>query len=420
MTEKITWHIEKRKLKDLQAYYKNPRRLTDRQFEHLKTSLDKFGLIDRPFINANGTIIGGHQRINVMIKEGEEEIEVMVPNRLLDNAEVEELNIRHNKNTGEWDFDILANEWDQDDLLSWGFEASEFAIDEINVIDTPEQADDATMSPPSDPVSKLGDIYELNEHRIICGDSTDPDIVMAVLNGNEPILMVTDPPYGVNYDPAWRKDIKGKHGVAARALGQVQNDDQVNWALAWSLFPGNVAYVWHASLHTHEVYKSLVDSEYQMISNIIWTKQHFALSRGDYHWQHEPCWYAVRKGQSHNWQGSRKESTLWEVANMNAFGTNQEDERTAHSTQKPLECMARPIRNNSAEGEGVYDPFLGSGTTLIAAESLKRTCYGIELDPAYVDIIVARWTKYMKNKNLPYIIKKNGEEINGEEMEAHG
>lgn len=418
MKEKITWYLEKRKLKDLQAYGKNPRRLTEKQFEHLKTSLDKFGLIDRPCINLDGTIIGGHQRINVLTSNQEEEIEVMVPSRELNDSEIEELNIRLNKNTGEWDFDILANEWNQDDLLSWGFEASEFALDEINVIETPEQADDATMSPPSDPISKLGDIYELNDHRIICGDSTDPDIVMAVLNGNEPILMITDPPYGVNYDPEWRdkKPCLGKN----KGTCLVQNDDQVNWSLAWSLFPGNIAYVWHAALHTHEVYKSLEDAEYKLISNIIWAKQHFSLSRGDYHWQHEPCWYAVRKGQAHNWQGSRKESSLWEVASMNAFGINQEDERTAHSTQKPLECMARPIRNNSAEGEGVYDPFLGSGTTLIAAESLKRTCYGIELDPAYIDIIVARWAKYMKNKNLPYTIRKNGEEIGGQEVETNG
>jgi DNA modification methylase len=148
-----------------------------------------------------------------------------------------------------------------------------------------------------------------------------------------------------------------------------------------------------------------------MVSQIIWAKQHFALSRGDYHWQHEPCWYAVKKGSKHNWQGARDQSTLWQIANMNAFGTNDEDERTAHSTQKPLECMARPIRNNTIEGDIVYDPFLGSGTTLIAAEKLKRVCFGMELSPGYCDLIVKRWIKYMEENGLEYTIKVNGAEI---------
>ena len=428
MDKNITWHLEKRKLKDLQAYYKNPRRLTDKQWEHLRTSLDKFGLIDRPCINANGTIIGGHQRINVMMKDGEEEIEVMVPDRLLDNAEVEELNIRLNKNTGEWDFDILANEWDQDDLLSWGFDATEFDLGEIDVIETDEEADNGTISPPSDPVSKLGDIYELNQHRIICGDSTDPDIVLAILDGNEPILMVTDPPYGVNHDPSWRdKYCIGKRGFSdkhANSKGLVKNDDQLDWRLAYSLFPGSIAYVWHAGKFSGQLYTHLLDCEFDISYQIIWAKQHFSFGRGDYHWQHEPCFYAVKKGHNHNWQGDRKQTTLWTIESLNPIGQSgtidEKEEKTGHSTQKPLECMARPIRNNSAEGEGIYDPFLGSGTTLIAAESLKRTCYGIELDPAYVDIIVARWIKYMQNKNLPYTIKKNGEEINEEKVEANG
>jgi DNA modification methylase len=140
-------------------------------------------------------------------------------------------------------------------------------------------------------------------------------------------------------------------------------------------------------------------------------KQHFALSRGDYHWQHEPCWYAVKKGHKHNWQGARDQSTTWEVSNLNAFGANKDDERTSHSTQKPLECMARPIKNNTAKGESVYDPFLGSGTTLLACEQLDRTCYGIELDPAYCDIIVDRWVKYRKKLGKDSMVKLNGENI---------
>lgn len=415
----ITWKIETRKIKDLKKYPKNPRKLTSDQFKHLKTSIDKFGLIDKPIINLDNTIIGGHQRLEVYKKDKIKEIECWIPARQLDDKEVEELNIRHNKNTGEWDWDILANEYEIPDLLDYGFLAEELSIDNVQDLGSTEE-DNEVLEPAKDEdaYTKLGDIYELNDHRIACGDSTIPDVIVLCLNKSEPILMVTDPPYGVEYDPFWRKDIKDKKGVAAKALGKVQNDDQVNWALAWSLFPGKVAYIWHAGKYCSEVQKSLEEAEYEIKNQIIWVKQHFALSRGDYHWQHEPCWYAVRKGQDHNWQGSRKEATIWEISNLNAFGGKKEDgeERTAHSTQKPMECMARPIRNNTEKGQGVYDPFLGSGTTLIACEQNGRICYGIELSPAYCDIIVKRWIKWMQKNNRAIIIMKNGIEISINEV----
>jgi DNA modification methylase len=409
----IKWHIETRRISDLKDHPKNPRRLIKEQAQHLQASLEKFGLIDKPIINTDNQIIGGHQRKRILKKMGMKEVECYVPNRTLEEKEIAELNIRLNKNSGEWDWDILANQWEISDLLDWGFTADEL-LDSVQDINTEEtQEDNELLKPPKDPITKLGDVYELNNHRIVCGDSTVPQYVDKCLAGAEPILMVTDPPYGVEYDPSWRKDIKGKNRVAARALGTVQNDDKVNWALAWHLFPGSVAYVWHAGKYCGEVEKSLTDFEYEIISQIIWVKQHFALSRGDYHWQHEPCWYAIKKGHQHNWQGARDQATAWEISNLNCFGKSKEDgeERTAHSTQKPIECMARPIRNNTAKGEGVYDPFLGSGTTLIAAEQLGRTCYGIELDPAYCDIIVDRWRKYMTKNNREFTIKKNGKLI---------
>jgi len=416
----IHWHIEKRKISELKDYKKNPRILTEDQEIQLRASLEKFGLIDKPIINLDNTIIGGHQRKRTLKKMGHKEVECMVPDRSLDEKEIEELNIRLNKNTGDWDWECLANEWDPNELMEWGFTAEELmgSINEVEDLGSTEE-DEQTLSPgeDKDAITKLGDVYELNNHRIVCGDSTLPEYVDKCLNGATPILMVTDPPYGVEYDPSWRKDIKGKHGVAARALGKVQNDDKVNWALAWHLFPGSVAYVWHAGKYCGEVEKSLTDSEYEIISQIIWVKQHFALSRGDYHWQHEPCWYAVKKGHQHNWQGARDQATTWEIANLNCFGKSKEDgeERTAHSTQKPIECMAKPIRNNTAKEEGVYDPFLGSGTTLIAAEQLGRICYGIELSPAYCDIIVDRWKKFMIKSGKEYKILRNGEPFNGQE-----
>jgi len=402
--EDIIWNYEKRNIDDLSENVDNPRRLTKKRAEDLKKSVKKFGLCQPIVIQKDGKILGGHQRLKILRSIGVNEVSVAIPSRALSKREAKELTIRLNKSVGDWDYDALANTWDPQDLLEWGFEETELSIDIQELLGKNEDEDNGLLEPTKEPKTKLGDVYQLGNHRLICGDSTIPETVQQLLDGEEPILMVTDPPYGVNYDPDWR----GKAGKGQKARGKVQNDDQINWALAWSLFPGSVAYVWHADRFTSEVRKTLEEAEFEIKSQIIWFKQHFALSRGDYHWQHEPCWYAIKKGHNHNWQGSRKETTVWEISNLNAFGTNKEDERTSHSTQKPLECMRKPIINNTAKGEGVYDPFLGSGTTLIACEELGRKCYGIELDPAYCDLIVDRWVRYRKSKNLDSIVIKNG------------
>jgi DNA modification methylase len=192
--------------------------------------------------------------------------------------------------------------------------------------------------------------------------------------------MVTDPPYGVSYDPRWRLEA-GLLASAPRRLGKVQNDDRVDWREAWQLFSGDVAYVWHAGVFAASVALQLEDSGFEIRSQIIWRKPTFPISRGHYHWQHEPCWYGVRRGATASWIGDRSQTTVWDVA-------GRSETKTDHATQKPVECMARPIRNH--EGD-VYEPFAGSGTTLIAAEQLGRRCAAIEIDPAFVDVVVSRW-----------------------------
>jgi DNA modification methylase len=176
-----------------------------------------------------------------------------------------------------------------------------------------------------------------------------------------------------------------------RQVGAIRNDDQVDWSKAWQLFSGDVAYVWHAGVHAAEVAAGLESTGLRIRSQLIWVKQHFALSRGDFHWRHEPCWYAVREGKSSHWCGDRRQSTVWEVPNLNPIGGLRDEEATGHSAQKPIELMRRPILNNTRRGEIVYDPFLGSGTTLIAAELTERICYGLEIEARYVDVIVKRW-----------------------------
>lgn len=200
--------------------------------------------------------------------------------------------------------------------------------------------------------------------------------------------MVTDPPYGVNYDPAWRnvEAAKGNLAYAASRVGPVLNDNNADWSEAWALSPSDVVYSWHPAGATSLVHAAaLQDSGFEIRMQIIWAKSNFPIGRGDYHVRHEPCWYGVRKGKPARRTDDRTQTTLWEInLDRNVEG--------GHSTQKPVECMERPIRNH--DFTDVYDPFLGSGTTLIAAERTGRKCYGMEIEPHYVDVSVRRWENY--------------------------
>ena len=170
--------------------------------------------------------------------------------------------------------------------------------------------------------------------------------------------------------------------------------DGGEWVAGWALLPGDVAYVWHVALHRVVVADSLIECGFDLRAQIVWAKQHFAFSRGDYHWKHEVAWYAVRKRRKSGWIGGRKQTTVWEVANNNPFGNQDREKVWGHGTQKPVEVMRRPIVNNSRSGDVIYDPFLGTGTTIISAEMSGRRCVGLELSPAYVDVIVNRWQAF--------------------------
>lgn len=272
------------------------------------------------------------------------------------------------------------------DLKMLGFTPAELSIaltgdPSLGLVD-----EDATPELEEHVISRPGDVWLMGEHRLICGDSTDPEVVSRLLGGECPVLMITDPPYGVEYDPAWRHEM-GINNSGRR--GKVLNDERADWREAWALFPGCIAYVWHGALHAATVAGSLTGEGFAIRAQIIWAKSRLVIGRGDYHWQHEPCWYAVRdKG---NWLGDRKQTTLWTIATQ---GDDAEDADTIHGTQKPVECMRRPIVNHVELGGLVYEPFMGSGTTLIAAESVSRICRGVELHPAYVDVAVRRWQAF--------------------------
>ena len=249
------------------------------------------------------------------------------------------------------------------------------------------------LAPPTTTTIRRGDVFQLGRHRLACGDATSATDVARLLAGATPCLMVTDPPYGVNYQPAFRHQAYPRQRTA---VGRVTNDTQADWAAAYALFPGDVAYVWHAALFADVVMAGLRQAEFEVRSQIVWAKPTFVLGRGAYHWQHEPAWFAVRQGRAAPWYGGRTQSTVWEVPNLNAIGGSRTGANTptGHATQKPVRVFEIPILNHTTAQDAVYDPFVGSGTTLIAGEKLGRPTYAMDVDPIYVEVARRRWEAF--------------------------
>lgn len=394
----------------VKPYENNPRH-NDRAIKKVADSIQAYGFRQPIVVDKDMVIIAGHTRWKAAKQLGYTTVPVVIAKDLTEE-QARAYRIADNRVAQEaiWNNSLLADELnllkDVDfDLSLTGFNDDELQQVLENSGFTGGLSDEDEQTEPTEgiEVAAEGDVFILGKHRLMCGDSTNPQHVTKLYNGLSPALMVTDPPYGVQYDPSWRDG--ADLGIGERSKGKVLNDDKVDWSAAYSLFTGYIAYVWHAGRYTAEVAKNLTDLNYQIISQIVWAKQHFVLSRGDYHWQHEPCWYAVKKGCKHNWQGARDQSTLWEIKNNNSFGNRDKEETVGHGTQKPVECMARPIANNSIVGDWVYDPFGGVGTTLIACEKLSRRCLMMELNPRYVDATVRRWQKFTGKKA---ILESNG------------
>jgi DNA modification methylase len=377
------------------APYPGQLKRNDHAVDRLIASIQSYGFKIPLLVSPLGEIIDGALRCKAARKLGFAELPVIVcEGWTAEQIRGFRLMANRSASWAEWDLEAVAKELAElhaknFDVSLSGFEALE--VEELLAPRRDEQSLDATVPNPAMPVSRTGDLWICGRHRVLCADSRDGASVSQLCGSVSPVLMVTDPPYGVNYDPSWREQA----GLGAqRQTGKVPNDDRVDWSDAFRLFAGDVAYVWHAGLFAQQVAMSLEQCGFEMRSQIIWAKQHFALSRGHYHWQHEPCWYAVRQGGSGHWCGDRKQSTLWEISNLNAFGGDRGvDAVTGHGTQKPVELMRRPLLNHTRRGDIVYDPFLGSGSTLMAAEDTGRTCYGLEIDPGYVDAILLRWQK---------------------------
>ena len=391
MTDWPADKVERWAVERLIPYARNARTHDQAQVAQLAASIREWGWTVPVLVDEEGTIIAGHGRVMAARKLGITEVPVMVA-RGWTEAQRRAYVLADNKlaeNAG-WDKSLLALE--VNDLKTLGLDLaltgfSDIELDALSMAPRQGLTDpDDVPDTPVKPVSGLGDVWLLGHHRLVCGDCTDRKVVAKALNDVSPHLMVTDPPYGVDYDPAWRKRSGLSEGNSQLATGTVLNDDRADWREAWALFPGDVAYVWHSALHAGTVTTSLEAAGFVIRSQIIWDKTRLIISRGDYHWQHEPAWYAVRKGKTGHWAGDRKQTTVW--------GIQHAKSDTGHGTQKPVECMKRPIENNSSAGQAVYEPFSGSGTTIIAAEMTGRACHAIELNPAYVDVAVQRWEAF--------------------------
>lgn len=374
----IIWAEKTVPLKSLKPYERNPRRITKEAFDRLKNRISRLGYHQRIICQPDGGVIGGHVRLRALKELGHKDVKVLIPNRALSDEEFREALISDNGQFGEWDMDMLSADFDIGELVEWG-------VPEALLVDFKTEPsdgltdDDEVPELQAETVTRSGDVWLLGNHRIMCGDSTNATDVERLLKGVKPHLMVTDPPYGVDYDPEWRE--------GAKAKGKVVNDDRADWRQAWALSPAEVAYVWHGDKQLVDMASQLQEYGFEIRNLIVWAKSALVISRGHYHSQHETCWYAVRKKATGHWAGDRKQTTLWQI-------DKPLKNETGHSTQKPVECMLRPIMNNSSEGQAVYEPFSGSGTTIIAAEKSGRHCYAMEIAPAYVDLAVRRWQQF--------------------------
>jgi DNA modification methylase len=415
--EIIFWPIDR-----LVLYARNPRK-NDAAVDRMCASIREFGFKIPVLARSDGTVVDGHLRLKAARKLGSwpggdtTQIPVILCDEWTD-AQVKafRLMVHRSVTWADWDDELLAlelqelNEADFDLSLT-GFDPKE--IDDFLALPNDDEQADAAPPLPKNPVSRLGDLWlcgkRRNQHRILCSDATSPEAVSLLLGDRKPFLLVTDPPYGIELDSEWR-DRAGLNGCGSaeasymkhRTVGHIETtisgDTRADWSEAFELAPSlQIAYVWHASVFTREVLNGLLRIGFLYPQQIIWNKGRTVLTRTHYWYQHEPCWYVRKKNAP--WYGKAGEnSTIWDSPSPKFIMGGSDDEKFDHPTQKPVELMRRPILNHTKRGELVYDPFLGSGTTLAAAELAERVCCGIELDPKYIDVIVTRWQSLSAEK----------------------
>jgi DNA modification methylase len=389
-------NITETKLSDLIFAEYNPRQLSNDQFKQIKDSITRFGIVDPIIVNSNkdrkNIIIGGHQRVKVALEMGIDS----VPCHFIDltRDKERELNVRLNKNTGEWDWSILATEFDVEELTEWGFSEDEFSFPDPTPVEG--LTDEDAVPEVEESITKPGDLWILGEHRVLCGDATISTDVEKLMDGQKADMVFTDPPWNVNYGAV---DKNNAQGYKPRTILNDQMEtgafkDFMSSAFAMMALAsrsGCPTYVVMSAQEWGNLMLELHENGYHWSSTIIWNKDHLVLSRKDYHTKYEPIWYGWKEGDARLCPvEDRKQSDVWDV--------DRPTKSELHPTTKPIELVERAISNSSNVDGLVIDTFLGSGSTLIACEKTGRKCYGMELDPHYCDVIVKRWEEYTGKK----------------------
>ena len=390
----------------------NPRKKLkpgDKEYKKIKDSIEEFGFADPLVINADMTIIGGHQRLNVAIDLGYTEVPCAVVD--VDKTREKALNIALNKITGEWDEQMLADlltdlkEADYD-LDYTGFEAPEVEQLFSNIYDKKVKEDDFDVDKELQQpcFSQIGDLWLLGKHRVICGDSTGEEIYTRLMDGQLANLVLTDPPYNVDVE---------------ETAGKIMNDNMgdqefYNFLLsAYRCMHANLAddgsiYVWHADTEGINFRTAFKDAGFYLSGCCIWVKNSLVLGRSPYQWRHEPCLFGWKQKGKHQWYGDRKQTTVWEY--------DKPRSSKDHPTMKPVQLMSYPIKNSTMTNGVVLDPFLGSGSTLIACCETDRVCRGIELDPKFVDCIVKRYIEWAGGRYDDVFIIRDGQKLRSDEV----
>ena len=413
----------------------NPRRIGEDELDALERSLRQFGFV-QPVLarREDGTVIGGHQRLVAARRLGLTTVPVTWLDISVEQARL--LGLALNKISGSWDEALLARlladlaATPELDLTLSGFGEDEVK-ELLRSLETREKRehvetfdlDEALAEARRTPRTKLGDLWQLGDHRLLCGDATKPEDVERLLDGAQPKLLTTDPPYGVSLDGSWRDGVYNALGPAEptylRIAGQPDADDatranggahrrtrghrntklsgdtRVDWSAAFALVPSlSTGYVWHAGVHAAEVAEGLVRIGFEIVAQVIWDKGLFAMGRSWYHWAHEPCWVVRKAGAKVPFRGTRDQATIWRVPSPKMIMGGSTEAKQDHPTQKPLVIFETPIRNHLKPGDAVYDPFCGSGTALIAAERTGTRCYALEIDPLYVEVALRRWERF--------------------------
>jgi len=386
----------KKKIAQIKVNPNNPRLIKDDKFAKLVQSIKDFPeMLDiRPIVvNSDMVILGGNMRFKACKEAGLKEIPVIIADNLSE-AQQREFLIKDNVSGGEWDWTLLAQEWDTEQLNDWGLDAPDFSADqELEAVE-----DDFDVVVPETPKTVMGDLYEIGQHRLLCGDSTQTDTFAKLFENQLADLVVTDPPYNVSYE-----------GKTKEAL-TIQNDSMSDKSFYQFLYDfytalgaytkaGGAWYVWHADSEGANFRQAMKDAGIMVKQCLIWVKNSMVMGRQDYQWKHEPCLYGWKEGAAHGWYSDRKQTT---VLNFDRPTRNAE-----HPTMKPIPLFAYQIGNSSKQGDIVADGFGGSGTTMVACHQIDRKAYLVEFDPKYCDVIVNRMIKL----DPSLTIKRNGVDV---------